>query len=242
MKRDEFEKHRFAFIIIIAVLMLAVILIVGENLKQVSPEEPEEAVLGYEKSNNLRFKEIRSEAGVFKGQQNLSRFAEAPQSLKNKRNLKKYYKIRQYSGSPPFIPHPIDSDMQDGLNSCLSCHKEGGYVAAFKSYAPVTPHPEFVNCRQCHVTQNTESLFRDSLWETISPPKIKRSALPGGPPPIPHSLQMRSNCLSCHAGPAAVFEIRSSHPERINCRQCHVPSVTEKLFVREVITTNQIDE
>ena len=43
----------------------------------------------------------------------------------------------------------------------------------------------------------------------------------GSPPPIPHALQMRENCLACHAGPGAVLEIRSTHPERWNCRQCH---------------------
>jgi cytochrome c-type protein NapB len=48
--------------------------------------------------------------------------------------------------------------------------------------------------------------------------------LPGGPPPIPHGLQMRENCLACHAGPAAVAEIRTPHPTLVNCRQCHALS------------------
>ena len=38
---------------------------------------------------------------------------------------------------------------------------------------------------------------------------------------MPHSLQNRENCLACHAGPAAPIEIKVSHPERSNCRQCH---------------------
>ena len=54
-------------------------------------------------------------------------------------------------------------------------------------------------------------------------PKRGRQAIPGGPLLIPHSLQMRENCLACHAGPQAVVEIKTSHPERQNCQQCHVP-------------------
>ncbi len=40
------------------------------------------------------------------------------------------------------------------------------------------------------------------------------------PPTIPHSLQNRTNCISCHEA-----EIRppvTPHPERKNCQQCHV--------------------
>ncbi len=46
----------------------------------------------------------------------------------------------------------------------------------------------------------------------------------GSPLWIPHDLQLRGNCLACHGGPAAVAEIRTAHPERANCRQCHVPA------------------
>ena len=42
------------------------------------------------------------------------------------------------------------------------------------------------------------------------------------PPAIPHDLQLRGNCLACHSGPAAVAQIRVAHPERADCRQCHV--------------------
>ena len=54
-------------------------------------------------------------------------------------------------------------------------------------------------------------------------PEIKGAALEGSPPVIPHGLQMRENCLACHAGSAAPKEIKVSHPTRVNCRQCHVP-------------------
>jgi hypothetical protein len=44
----------------------------------------------------------------------------------------------------------------------------------------------------------------------------------GFPPPIPHDRVLREDCLSCHAGPAAVGEIRTTHAERADCRACHV--------------------
>ena len=50
---------------------------------------------------------------------------------------------------------------------------------------------------------------------------------------IPHDLQLRGNCLACHAGPAAVEEIRTAHPERTNCRQCHLTAPPgEDVFTR----------
>ena len=32
---------------------------------------------------------------------------------------------------------------------------------------PVTPHPEKINCKQCHVTQNTQSLFKGTNFPKI---------------------------------------------------------------------------
>jgi len=45
---------------------------------------------------------------------------------------------------------------------------------------------------------------------------------PISPPTIPHRVLMRENCVACHSGPAAREEIRTTHPERTRCRQCHV--------------------
>jgi cytochrome c-type protein NapB len=138
------------------------------------------------------------------------------------RSLDEYYQRRVYPGSPPFIPHEVIEAKFDGNTSCLDCHGKGGYVPRFQAYAPVTPHPEQVNCRQCHVPQETERFFRPNQWITVKKPKLKQPMLPGGPPPIPHRLQDRGYCLSCHAGPSAIREIRTSHPERVHCRQCHM--------------------
>ena len=108
---------------------------------------------------------------------------------------------------------------------------KGGFVEKFNAYAPVTPHPEMTNCRQCHVTKNTNNTFKDFAFAKKELPKVGEGAnneLLGSPPMIPHQLQMRENCISCHAGPSAPKEIRVSHPDRINCRQCHLPITTEQ--------------
>jgi cytochrome c-type protein NapB len=42
------------------------------------------------------------------------------------------------------------------------------------------------------------------------------------PPVIPHGVFMREDCAACHDGVAARPEIRCTHPERLNCVQCHV--------------------
>jgi len=113
-------------------------------------------------------------------------------------------------------------DFKIGDKSCLKCHQNGGYVAKFKAYTPVVPHPEKVNCRQCHVTENTSGLFKPANAEVFIKPKIGNAEFIGGPPIISHQIQLHENCLACHAGPSAPKEIRIDHPERSNCRQCHV--------------------
>lgn len=140
----------------------------------------------------------------------------------SQRSLRTFYKRRAYSGAPPRIPHAIH-EYKGYMDACLSCHAKGGYVPKYDAFAPVTPHPTLSNCVQCHVPQTTTAYFRPTAWKQPLRPKLRRSALAGSPPPIPHDLQMRTNCNSCHAGPAAVKEIRVPHPERSNCLQCHVP-------------------
>lgn len=138
------------------------------------------------------------------------------------RTLASFYQRRAYAGAPPVIPHRMLNAQAWGGASCLSCHQDGGYTPEFKAMAPVTPHPELKACVQCHVPQQEAAgVFRATTFTRMAAPEIDGSALPGSPPPIPHDLQMRANCLACHAGPAAVREVRTDHPERVNCRQCH---------------------
>jgi len=49
------------------------------------------------------------------------------------------------TSSPPTIPHEVEAT--DNREICLACHAEPD------SGATQTPHPQFVNCRQCHVPQ-----------------------------------------------------------------------------------------
>ena len=149
----------------------------------------------------------------------------------NARALKTYYARRAYNGAPPVIPHAVDPEIARTMN-CNVCHANGGYTPKFNAYAPVTPHPQYANCMQCHVESTTQTTFVATNWQSAASPALHRPALPGSPPPIPHTLQLRENCLACHTGPSAVAEVRTSHPERVNCRQCHVPRTTDQIFNR----------
>ncbi len=149
------------------------------------------------------------------------------------RSLNTFYEKRQYPGSPPIIPHKVSKSFAGDGVKCLSCHARGGYDAELDAYAPVTPHPEKESCRQCHVPITTEVLFVGTDWESIDPPRLGRSMLGGSPPTIPHSIQMREDCIACHTGPGAVAEIRVEHGSRGNCRQCHVPQLTSGTFERK---------
>lgn len=137
------------------------------------------------------------------------------------RNLAGFYALRQYPGSPPRIPHKVDLSFSGNETDCLSCHEKGGFSPEFGKFAPITPHPENTLCYQCHAKVETEELFVDTRWQSIQPPRLGQSSLSSSPPPIPHSLQLRENCIACHTGPAAVAEIRIAHAARGDCRQCH---------------------
>jgi cytochrome c-type protein NapB len=125
---------------------------------------------------------------------------------------------RAYDGAPPVIPHAIVSlQRQD----CLNCHREGMRLAGGE-LAPRTPHPELVNCRQCHVEQigHDEGLARNR-FEGLRYPGHGARAYAGAPPTIPHATASRRNCLGCH-GELGGSPIRTPHPDRVNCVQCHV--------------------
>lgn len=128
---------------------------------------------------------------------------------------------RAYDGAPPVISHT-------SIGACATCHDEDGSEIAGIGVAPASPHGSaagaFTRCRQCHVPSETAAAFVVSRFSGLPQgPWRGGRATPGAPPTIPHTLQMRENCLSCHAGPTSRVEIRTTHPERPRCRQCHVP-------------------
>lgn len=182
----------------------------------------EEAYIPIERSQEVS-SVIPSEKGVFIRSEYALDYADMPVDENHQRTLETYYDNRAYHGAPPSIPHPVKDERNMGENTCLQCHENGGFTEKFDAYAPVTPHPEMVNCRQCHVVKNTDGVFKAFAHRAVVAPKAGiNNALKGSPPIMPHQIQMHENCLSCHAGPSAPKEIRVSHPERVNCRQCHV--------------------
>ena len=220
-------KSKFYLILLSVLLMAGTVFIIGTAMYG----DAKEAQLNDD--NIQHTPSIPSEKGVFENSHKADLFAQMPASTKE---LAAYYANRAYPGAPPTIPHKLLSEKGIGGKSCLQCHENGGHVAQFDAYSPITPHPNWLNCRQCHVPKKTEDLFKDTEWEKRKAPRIHQSAMRGSPPIMPHSLQNRENCLSCHVGPSAPKEIRVSHPERINCRQCHVPKKVNKPFERSGFT------
>lgn len=152
--------------------------------------------------------------------------------ISTERTLNGYYSLRQYIGSPPYIPHRVEDEKNPRMD-CLVCHAKGGWTEELKRHTPITPHPENISCTQCHVQMTEDTLFIENTWVSVPPPRLGRSYLPGAPPPIPHDLQRRGNCVACHVGPGAVTSIRTEHPSRGNCRQCHVPDLYTTPFQRK---------
>lgn len=227
---------RAAFIGICAILIGAAIYVIGESVRE---GRLGERTIREAARAEVADRDIAQEAGVFRFSRNALSIAAQPASSDRSRNLASFYRRRAYLGAPPVIPHTVKADMDRGGTSCLACHETGGFASEFKTFAPVTPHPELVSCRQCHVPATTEVLFRETRWESVSPPALKRSVLPGSPRQIPHGLQLRENCLACHGGSGAAREIRVSHPERVNCRQCHVAVQEDTVWVSSLGKTQE---
>ncbi len=138
---------------------------------------------------------------------------------------------RAYDGAPPTIPH------QPFGARCDACHNERGQSVPGVGFAPASPHEgtaktgATTRCRQCHVLVTDDGLFVASEFVGLGQDlRAGARATPGAPPTIPHRILMRENCVACHAGPGAREEIRTSHPERWRCRQCHVPVSTREIF------------
>jgi cytochrome c-type protein NapB len=138
---------------------------------------------------------------------------------------------RAYDGAPPTVPH---ADFGIG---CGNCHDASGQAVSGVGFAPASPHDSTwaaggtIRCRQCHVFVTTSDRFVDSGFEGLRQDLAAGGrATPGAPPTIPHRTLMRENCVACHNGPGAREAIRTSHPERWRCRQCHVPEGTRGTF------------
>ena len=215
-------KKRLGIITLFVILFIAFIWVWNFSYRT----GQEEAYVPIENDSPISL--IPSETGVFERSEYAFDYVNMPIDENHQRSLETYYNNKAFHGAPPSIPHVVEDERNMGGNACLKCHENGGFVEKFQAYTPVTPHPEMVNCRQCHVPQHTNGLFKGTDFQKIDAPEVGiNNALEGSPPVIPHQIQMHENCLSCHAGPAAPREIRVTHPERVNCRQCHVTNNKE---------------
>jgi cytochrome c-type protein NapB len=133
---------------------------------------------------------------------------------------------RPYAGAPPVMGHSIDFG---GTLDCMECHDIGRRIG--KRVARPMSHQPMSQCTQCHTPGAAPDPFVD-----LSPPWPVASTFlgmesagtgsrlgPGAPPTIPHTLQLRVRCLSCH-GEFGYEGLRTDHPFRAQCTQCHVPT------------------
>ncbi len=135
---------------------------------------------------------------------------------------------RLFDGAPPTIPHePLGA-------ACISCHNEEGLAVEGLGFSPPSPHlatagmSAISRCEQCHVfSSGNPGPWRESSFSGLRQDLRKGQRLHAlAPPVVPHAVFMRENCQACHSGPAAREEIRTTHPERVRCQQCHVEQVT----------------
>ncbi len=134
---------------------------------------------------------------------------------------------RAYEGAPPTVPHPI---REQGYNDCMACHGEGLKVDG-KLATPIS-HDYMTNCTQCHVPEAGSIPADDTRYEEL-PVDNQFAGLDrwgegdrahdGAPPTNPHPTHMREDCTSCH-GTMARDGLRTTHPYKTQCTQCHAPS------------------
>jgi len=243
------------FLIASAVTAMGALIIAAERVaanRNAAPENVPVAMLA------TADEPIAAEAQVFRTRSGVLAIepTPGPRRAAHPRTLATFRSLRAYPGAPPRIPHGLTpSEFQTGR--CKTCHERGGFSQRFGAYVPVTPHPEMraclqchvgdakltaiplpntdpnARCRQCHASDATRWTDSTLNWKPMAWPQLTRTAGGRDPPPIPHALELRGNCLACHAAPAAVAEIRTAHPERADCRQCHVAAnAGTDVFVR----------
>ena len=138
---------------------------------------------------------------------------------------------RLFDGAPPVVPH------EDFAIECVECHDMQGMDVTDVGFAPPSPHEEtrgmsaISRCVQCHVySGEARPMVANSFVGLRQDLRLGARLNDIAPPTIPHKTFMRENCVACHSGPAAREEVRTDHPERARCRQCHVPVVTLSEF------------
>ena len=136
---------------------------------------------------------------------------------------------RAFFGAPPPIRH-VGIVASERTTDCLQCHaKENRVHLRQQAIAPV-PHAEFSQCTQCHVQAKPDvEPFRGlNTFIGLDLPGKGSRAHPHAPPTVPHKTFMRENCNSCH-GPTGLWRIKTPHPFRTVCLQCHAPEGAQQL-------------
>ena len=139
------------------------------------------------------------------------------------RSIDERASLRAYEGAPPVIPHAI-ADIN--VQTCRACHAQG--LVAGDKIARMASHTYLINCTQCHV-EAASPLLGDDPGTANSFVGRRASgyggtrAWSGAPPVMPHTLFMRTNCVSCH-GQFGYDGWRPDHLSRTNCTQCHAPA------------------
>lgn len=138
---------------------------------------------------------------------------------------------RAFYTAPPVIPHDL---YPVSAGDCLTCHREEAVYFGKKSTR--TPHPDWVNCTQCHMSARPifEFVEADTVpttWQGLSDPGEGTRAGVVAPPTMPHRKFLRENCQSCHSSESPFLSMRGPHPERSNCVQCHVADSTQEFQI-----------
>ena len=124
-------------------------------------------------------------------------------------------------GPPPPIPH------DDFSFACTKCHTLKG--KEMRGMGPVSPLPHtdprtLDRCEMCHVYQHEVADFAANPFVPFQArPYVGSKDPTGRPPVVPHRILLRENCTACHGAAGQAGAPVTTHPERVNCRQCHVP-------------------
>ena len=135
---------------------------------------------------------------------------------------------RAYDGAPPVIPHPV---RQGTAAECRACHEDGLRIA--DRQAPAYPHQRYDSCTQCHAMAEPNTPWGTTSEGLVEDPRAVPNTFVGldapeegprwtgiAPPQIPHKTFMHERCDACH-GVSGRNAMRSTHPDRQNCEQCH---------------------
>lgn len=141
---------------------------------------------------------------------------------------------RAFYTAPPVIPHEL---YPVSAGDCLTCHREEGNF--FGKTSTRTPHPQWVNCTQCHMPSQPafSALTADPVettWQGLESPTDGTRAHVVAPPTIPHRKLFREDCQSCHSSQSPFTSMRGPHPERSNCVQCHLPVSEHEFALKKV--------